>query len=113
MEELKKNSRNYKAYVDTPENEEKILIPFVKRLLELPERKTEAAAGYPGFTMDKSKFAGFSSETTCSAARAHFLSAVQFVCANKREMDMAYHVKFDMLCKLLHLTTHLADGFYQ
>ena len=51
----------------------------------------------------KSKFAGFSSETTCSAARAHFLSAVQFVCANKREMDMAYHVKFDMLCKLLPL----------
>ena len=27
----------------------------------------------------------------------------RFVCANRREMDMAYHVKFDMLCKLLPL----------
>lgn len=55
MEELKKELEKLsKAYVDTPENEEKILIPFVKRLLELTnERKAEAAAGYPGFTMDK------------------------------------------------------------
>ena len=37
MEELKKELEKLsKAYVDTPENEEKILIPFVKRLLELP-----------------------------------------------------------------------------
>ena len=37
MEELKKELEKLsKAYVDTPENEEKILIPFIKRLLELP-----------------------------------------------------------------------------
>ena len=36
MEELKKELEKLsKAYVDIPENEEKILIPFVKRLLEL------------------------------------------------------------------------------
>ena len=36
MEELKKELEKLsKAYVDTPENEEKILIPFIKRLLEL------------------------------------------------------------------------------
>ena len=35
MEELKKELEKLsKAYVDTPENEEKILIPFIKRLLE-------------------------------------------------------------------------------
>ena len=33
MEELKKELEKLsKAYVDTPENEEKILIPFIKRL---------------------------------------------------------------------------------
>ena len=40
MEELKKELEKLsKAYVDTPENEEKILIPFVKRLLELPMKE--------------------------------------------------------------------------
>ena len=105
MEELKKELEKLsKAYVDTPENEEKILIPFVKRLLELPmKERRKLLPVIRDLQWIKSKFAGFSSETTCSAARAHFLSAVQFVCANKREMDMAYHVKFDMLCKLLPL----------
>lgn len=105
MEELKKELEKLsKAYVDTPENEEKILIPFIKRLLELPmKERRKLLPVIRDLQWIKSKFAGFSSETTCSAARAHFLSAVQFVCANKREMDMAYHVKFDMLCKLLPL----------
>ena len=105
MEELKKELEKLsKAYVDIPENEEKILIPFVKRLLELPmKERRKLLPVIRDLQWIKSKFAGFSSETTCSAARAHFLSAVQFVCANKREMDMAYHVKFDMLCKLLPL----------
>lgn len=105
MEELKKELEKLsKAYVDTPENEEKILIPFVKRLLELPmKERRKLLPVIRDLQWIKSKFAGFSSETTCSAARAHFLSAVQFVCANKREMDMAYHVKFDTLCKLLPL----------
>lgn len=105
MEELKKELEKLsKAYVDTPENEEKILIPFVKRLLELPmKERRKLLPVIRDLQWIKSKFAGFSSEITCSAARAHFLSAVQFVCANKREMDMAYHVKFDMLCKLLPL----------
>ena len=40
MEELKKELEKLsKAYVDTPENEEKILITFVKRLLELPMKE--------------------------------------------------------------------------
>ena len=40
MEELKKELEKLsKAYVDIPENEEKILIPFVKRLLELPMKE--------------------------------------------------------------------------
>ena len=40
MEELKKELEKLsKAYVDTPENEDKILIPFVKRLLELPMKE--------------------------------------------------------------------------
>ncbi|HJA56656.1 MAG TPA: hypothetical protein H9951_15005 [Candidatus Bacteroides intestinigallinarum] len=105
MEELKKELEKLsKAYVDTPENEEKILIPFIKRLLKLPmKERRKLLPVIRDLQWITSKFAGFSSETTCSAARAHFLSAVQFVCANKREMDMAYHVKFDMLCKLLPL----------
>ena len=105
MEELKKELEKLsKAYVDTPENEEKILIPFIKRLLELPMKdRRKLLPLIRELQWIKGRFAGFSSETTCSAARAHFLSAVQFVCANKREMDMAYHVKFDMLCKLLPL----------
>ena len=46
MEELKKELEKLsKAYVDTPENEEKTGVTN--------ERKAEAAAGYPGFTMDK------------------------------------------------------------
>lgn len=86
MEELKKELEKLsKAYVDTPENEEKILIPFVKRLLELPMKERRKLL--PWFIRDlqwiKSKFAGFSSEITCSAARAHFLSAVQFVCSQQ------------------------------
>lgn len=55
MEELKKELEKLsKAYVDTPENEEKILIPFCQEITGVTnERKAEAAAGYPGFTMDK------------------------------------------------------------
>ena len=45
MEELKKELEKLsKAYVDIPENEEKILIPFVKRLLELPMKERPVAA---------------------------------------------------------------------
>lgn len=79
MEELKKELEKLsKAYVDTPENEEKILIPFVKRLLELPmKERRKLLPVIRDLQWIKSKFAGFSSETTCSAARAHFLSAVQ------------------------------------
>lgn len=107
MEELKKELEKLsKAYVDTPENEEKILIPFIKRLLELPMKdRRKLLPLIQELQWIKSRFAGFSSMTTCSAARAHFLSAVQFVCANKREMNMAYHIKFDMLCRLLSLYT--------
>ena len=109
MEELKKELEKLsKAYVDTPENEEKILIPFIKRLLELPMKdRRKLLPLIQELQWIKSRFTGFNSITTCSAARAHFLSAVQFVCANKREMNMTYHIKFDMLCKLLPLYTPL------
>ena len=107
MEELKKELEKLsKAYVDTPENEEKILIPFIKKLLELPMKdRRKLLPLIRELQWIKSRFTGFNSITTCSAARAHFLSAVQFVCANKREMNMTYHIKFDMLCKLLPLYT--------
>ena len=40
MEELKDELEKLsKAYVDNPENEEKILMPFIKRLLELPMKE--------------------------------------------------------------------------
>ena len=40
MEELKHELEKLaKTYVDTPEKEEKILIPFIKRLLELPMKE--------------------------------------------------------------------------
>ena len=88
--------------MDTPEKEEKILIPFIKRLLELSVKRTEKTpAHYPGTAMDKGKF----SETFCDHHRARFLGAVQFVCGNKREMDLGYHIDFNLLCKLLSLYT--------
>lgn len=33
------------------------------------------------------------------------LGAVQFVCGNKREIDLGYHIDFNLLCKLLSLYT--------
>ena len=74
MEELKKELEKLsKAYVDTPENEEKILIPFIKRLLELPMKdRRKLLPLIRELQWIKGRFAGFSSETTCSAARAHF-----------------------------------------
>ena len=67
MEELKKELEKLsKAYVNTPENEEKILIPFVKRLLELPmKERRKLLPVIRDLQWIKSKFAGFSSETTC------------------------------------------------
>ena len=47
MEELKHELEKLsKTYVDTPEKEEKILIPFIKRTEKTP-------AHYPGTAMDK------------------------------------------------------------
>ena len=53
MEELKKELEKLsKAYVDTPEKED--INPFCQEITGVTnERKAEAAAGYPGFTMDK------------------------------------------------------------
>ena len=40
MEELKHELEKLsKAYKDTPEKEEKVLIPFIKKLLELPMKE--------------------------------------------------------------------------
>ena len=71
MEELKKELEKLsKAYVDIPENEEKILIPFVKRLLELPmKERRKLLPVIRDLQWIKSKFAGFSSETTCIGKR--------------------------------------------
>ena len=60
MEELKKELEKLsKAYVDIPENEEKILIPFVKRLLELPmKERRKLLPVIRDLQWIKSKFAG-------------------------------------------------------
>ena len=105
MEELKHELEKLsKAYKDTPEKEEKVLIPFIKKLLELPmmERR-KLLPVIRDLQWIKGKFSGFSSQTFCSHDRARFLAAVQFVCANKKEMDMAYNINFDLICKLLPL----------
>ena len=54
MEELKKELEKLsKAYVDTPENEEKILIPLSRDIGVANEGQAEVAAAYPGIAMDK------------------------------------------------------------
>ena len=55
MEELKHELEKLsKTYVDTPEKEEKILIPFIKRLFRtFSERTEKTPAHYPGTAMDK------------------------------------------------------------
>lgn len=103
MEELKHELRKLsKAYADTPEQEEKVLIPFIKKLLERPIKERRKLLPVIQ-DLQWGKSVGFLSAASCSPARAHLLSAVQFVCANKREMNMAYYIKFDLLCKLLSL----------
>ena len=93
MEELKKELEKLsKAYVDTPEKEEKILIPFIKRLLELSvKERRKLLPTIRELQWIKGKF----SETFCDHHRARFLGAVQFVCGNKREMDLGYHIDFN------------------
>lgn len=105
MEELKHELEKLsKAYKDTPEKEEKVLIPFIKKLLELPmKERRKLLPVIRDLQWIKGKFSGFSSQTFCSRDRARFLAAVQFVCANKKEMDMAYDINFDLICKLLPL----------
>lgn len=105
MEELKHELEKLsKAYKDTTEKEEKVLIPFIKKLLELPmKERRKLLPVIRDLQWIKGRFAGFSSQTFCSRDRARFLAAVQFVCANKKEMDMAYDINFDMICKLLPL----------
>ena len=103
MEELKRELEKLsKTYVDTPEKEEKILIPFIKRLLELSvKERRKFLPTIRELQWIKGKF----SETFCDHHRARFLGAVQFVCGNKREMDLGYHIDFNLLCKLLSLYT--------
>ncbi|WP_308745067.1 DUF6493 family protein [uncultured Bacteroides sp.] len=105
MEELKHELEKLsKAYKDTPEKEEKVLIPFIKKLLELPmKERRKLLPVIRDLQWIKGKFSGFSSQTFCSRDRARFLAVVQFVCANKKEMDMAYNINFDLICKLLPL----------
>lgn len=105
MEELKHELEKLsKAYKDTTEKEEKVLIPFIKKLLELPmKERRKLLPVIRDLQWIKGKFSGFSSQTFCSRDRARFLAAVQFVCANKKEMDMAYNINFDLICKLLPL----------
>ena len=54
MEELKHELEKLsKTYVDTPEKEEKILIPFQKVVRTFSERTEKTPAHYPGTAMDK------------------------------------------------------------
>ena len=77
MEELKRELEKLsKTYVDTPEKEEKILIPFIKRLLELSvKERRKLLPTIRELQWIKGKF----SETFCDHHRARFLGAVQFV----------------------------------
>lgn len=107
MEKLKRELEKLsKTYVDTPEKEEKVLIPFIKRLLEFSvKERRKLLPTIRELQWIKGKFAGYSSETFCSHDQARFLGAVQFVCGNKREMDLGYHIDFNLLCRLLSLYT--------
>lgn len=105
MEELKLElEKRSKAYLDTPEKEEEVLIPFIKRLLERPmKERRKLLPIVRDLQWIKGKFMGYTSETSCKPARARFLAAVQFVCGNKREMDLGYKIDFHLLCRLLPL----------
>lgn len=114
MEELiHKLEKLSKVYSDTPEDEEKILIPYIKSVLELPmKERRKLLPIVRDLQWIKHKSGDFIISTTlCDPAQLCFLSAVQFVCANKREMEMAHYLRFDLLCKLLLLycPTWLAD----
>lgn len=55
MEELKRELEKLsKTYVDTPEKEEKILIPFYQKVVRtFSERTEKTPAHHPGTAMDK------------------------------------------------------------
>lgn len=109
MEELKHELEKLaKTYVDTPEKEEKILIPFIKRLLELPMKERRKMIPTIG-ELQYERGEGWM--TCCDPARRRFLAAIEFISANKREMTMAYEIDFELLCKLLQLyrPTWLSD----
>lgn len=97
IQELEKLS---KAYVDTPEKEEKVLIPFIKKLLELPMKERRKLIPK---IRELEYIRGDSWMTSCDPARRRFLAAVEFVSVNKREMAGAYDIDFRLLCKLLPL----------
>ena len=97
MEELKHELEKLaKTYVDTPEKEEKILIPFIKRLLELPMKERRKVIPTIG-ELQYERGEGWM--TCCDPARRRFLAAIEFISANKREMTMAYEIDFELLCK--------------
>lgn len=97
IHELEKLS---KAYVDTPEKEEKVLLPFIKKLLELPMKERRKLIPK---IRELEYIRGDSWMTSCDPARRRFLAAVEFVSVNKREMTGAYDLDFGLLCKLLPL----------
>lgn len=93
--ELKKLS---KVYLDTPENEEKVLIPFVKRVLELPMKaRRKLIPTIRRLAYERGE--GWTS--SIDPARRRFLAAIEYVCANKQEMAMGYDIDFGLLCQLL------------
>lgn len=97
IHELEKLS---KSYVDTPEKEEKVLIPFIKKLLE---RSMKDRRKLIPKIRELEYIRGDSWMTSCDPARRRFLAAVEFVSVNKREMTGAYDIDFGLLCKLLPL----------
>ena len=97
IEELKKKA---KTYVDTPENEDKILIPFIQKILLLPMKERRKLL--PAIKeLEYIKYG--SCITSCDNATARFLGAVQLVSDNKRGMSQAYFLDFRLLCRLLPL----------
>lgn len=101
MEELKQELvKLSKSYMDTPEEEVKVLIPFIKKLLEHSVKERRKVIPI----IRKWEYErGEGWMTNCDPARRRFLAAIEFISANKREITMAYDIDFNLLCQLLPL----------
>lgn len=97
IEELKKHFKDYK---DTPEEVEEVLIPFVKKVLEFPlkeRRKLLPVIRDLGWIKEGN------AKRLCESGQRSFLTTVEFVCANKREIGILGDMSFDLLCRALSI----------